>query len=118
MVEGQTHSLDAVFHALSDPTRRQMLRSLAGGERSISELATPFRMTFAGASKHVKALETAGLVRRRVEGRLHLCRLEAAPLAAADEWLRYYTRFWSDRLDALDHALRSADAAHVKRRKR
>lgn len=101
----QAQALDAVFHALADPTRRAMLRSLAAGERSIGELAAPFAMSFAGASKHVKALEAAGLVRRTVRGRSHLCRLEPAPLAAADEWLRFYERFWTDRLDALEHEL-------------
>jgi DNA-binding transcriptional ArsR family regulator len=78
--------LDGVFRALADPTRRAMLRTLAAGERPIGELAAPFRMSFAAASKHVKVLECAGLVRRRVQGRRHLCRIQAAPLAAADEW--------------------------------
>jgi DNA-binding transcriptional ArsR family regulator len=103
--------LDAVFHALSDPTRRAMLRRLAGSEASVGELAKPFAMSLAAASKHVKALERAGLVRRAVRGRTHLCRLEAAPLAAADEWLKFYERFWSERADALERALRrNADA--------
>lgn len=106
MVEQNTERLDAVFHALADPTRRQMLRSLAAGERSIGELAAPFHMSFAGASKHVKALERAGLVRRLVRGRTHVCRLDPAPLADADEWLRFYERFWTVRLDALESLLR------------
>jgi DNA-binding transcriptional ArsR family regulator len=105
MVEQEPPHLDAVFRALADPTRRAMLRRLAEGERSIGELAAPFRMSFAGASKHVRALEGAGLVRRRVHGRTHLCRLEAAPLAEADEWLRFYRGFWGGRLDALERAL-------------
>jgi len=99
------HSLDAVFHALSDPTRRHMLRRLAEGERSIGDLAAPFSMSFAGASKHVRALERAGLVRRTVRGRTHVCRLDPQPLAAADGWLRFYERFWNERLDALEAAL-------------
>jgi DNA-binding transcriptional ArsR family regulator len=82
-----------------------MLRRLAGGERSIGELAAPFRMSFAGASKHVRALEQAGLVRRTVQGRTHLCRLDPTPLAAADQWLRFYERFWTERLDALEREL-------------
>ena len=103
-------ALDAVFRALGDSTRREMLRLLAEGERSVGELAEPFDMSFAGASKHVKVLEGAGLVQRSVRGRTHLCRLEAAPLAEADEWLRFYSAFWERRLDALDAQLRGAPA--------
>lgn len=114
MVELNTEKLDAVFNALGDPTRRQMLRLLADGERTIGELAAPFDMSFAGASKHVKALENAGLISRIVQGRTHLCTLEAAPLAAAEDWLRFYQSFWTDRLDALEHELESANK---KRRK-
>jgi len=111
MVEQLPHSLDGVFHALADPTRRAMLRSLATGERNIGELAAPFRMSFAAASKHVKVLESAGLVRRRVQGRSHFCRIEPVPLAAATEWLRFYERFWTERLDALDAVLQAEDRA-------
>jgi DNA-binding transcriptional ArsR family regulator len=100
-------ALDGVFHALSDPTRRAMLAQLAAGERNIGELAAPFAMSFAAASKHVKVLEGAGLVQRRVEGRSHICRIEPAPLAAADAWLRFYERFWSARLDVLEDLLRN-----------
>jgi DNA-binding transcriptional ArsR family regulator len=102
--------LDAVFHALSDPTRRQMLRALADGERTVGELAAPFRMSLAGAAKHVKTLERSGLLRRTVQGRTHICRLEPAPLASANGWFRYYTRFWEQSLDALEAALREEDA--------
>jgi DNA-binding transcriptional ArsR family regulator len=111
MVKQQGILLDDVFHALADPTRRAMLRSLAAGERNIGELAAPFRMSFAAASKHVKVLENAGLVRRRVQGRSHICRIEPAPLAAAEQWLRYYERFWTKRLDALDALLQAEDRA-------
>jgi DNA-binding transcriptional ArsR family regulator len=100
-------TLDAVFRSLSDPTRRAMLRMLAGGERSVGELAEPFAMSFAGASKHVKVLEDAGLVRRTVRGRVHSCRLEPRPLAEADEWLAFYSQFWNTRLDTLEGALRN-----------
>lgn len=93
--------LDAAFHALSDPTRRGMLASLALGEKSVGELAAPFAMTFAGASKHVKVLETAGLIARRKVGRLQLCSLRAEPLAEAERWLRQWERFWSGNLDRL-----------------
>lgn len=103
--------LDAVFHALGDATRRQMLRSLSGGQRTVGELAAPFDMSLAAASKHIKALERAGLVRRTVRGRTHLCRLEARPLEDAHEWIGFYQRFWSDRLDILESLLRQEDAA-------
>jgi DNA-binding transcriptional ArsR family regulator len=110
MIERRAAPLDRVFQALADPTRRAMLRRLAKSEQSIGELAAPFRMTFAAASKHVKVLERAKLVRRRIEGRSHFCRLVPAPLAAADGWLRFYERFWTEQLDALDDDLRAEDA--------
>jgi len=98
MVENR---LDVTFHALADPTRRGMLASLALGEKSIGELGEPFRMTFAGASKHVKVLEDAGLVGRRKVGRTHLIRLEAKPLEEAERLLRQWEKFWTVRLDRL-----------------
>jgi DNA-binding transcriptional ArsR family regulator len=101
MVEQQSAHLDSVFHALADPTRRAMLHSLAEGEHTVGELAEPFRMSLAAASKHVKTLERAGLVRRTVQGRTHVCRLDPGPLAEAHGWLRVYERFWNERLDAL-----------------
>jgi DNA-binding transcriptional ArsR family regulator len=113
MVEYSTH-LDAVFHALADPTRRAMLGQLAERERTIGELATPFAISFAGASKHVRVLENAGLVTREIRGRTHLCRLEAARLAEADAWLRRYERFWSAKLDMLEALLRAEDEAKAK----
>lgn len=111
MVDIQSPHLDAVFRALSDPTRRAMLHHLSTGDRSVGELASPFDMSFAGASKHVKVLEMAGLVHRRVEGRTHYCRLEAARLAEAEAWLRYYERFWTRKLDTLEALLKAEDEA-------
>src|SRR4051812_8347617 len=93
--------LDATFRALSDPTRRGMLASLALGDKSIGELGEPFRMTFAGASKHVKVLEGAGLVERRKSGRKQICTLKAGPLAEAEKWLKQWEQFWTVRLDRL-----------------
>jgi DNA-binding transcriptional ArsR family regulator len=113
----QSRSLDGVFQALADPTRRSMLRRLATGESSIGGLAEPFRMSFAAASKHVRVLERAGLVRRRVEGRSHICRIEPAPLAAAEEWIRFYERFWSQQLDTLDKVLIAEARTRRKRAK-
>lgn len=83
-----------------------MLRELAGGERTVSQLAEPFEMSLAAASKHIKALENAGLIRREVRGRTHLCRIEPGPLATAHEWLSYYEQYWTSRLDILDALLR------------
>ena len=110
MVELDSPHLDLVFRALGDATRRGMLASLALGEKSIGELAEPFAMSFAGASKHVKVLEEAGMVRREVRGRTHICRLEPRPLASADQWLRHYERFWTGRLDTLEQLLREGDS--------
>ncbi|NOT87128.1 MAG: winged helix-turn-helix transcriptional regulator [Lysobacter sp.] len=103
--------LDLVFQALADPTRRAMLTDLGVHERSVGELAAPHRISLAAASKHIKTLERAGLVKRTVRGRTHLCALDAAPLADADVWLRQYAQFWRTSLDALDALLRSEDTA-------
>src|SRR5918992_182012 len=110
MVELQMPQLDSVFHALGDATRRQMLRDLTNGERTVGQLAQPFSISLAAASKHIKALENAGLIRREVRGRTHLCHLEPGPLASAHEWLGFYERFWTDRLDVLERLLREKDA--------
>lgn len=102
MVELQPRQLNTIFHALGDATRRQMLRELIQGERTVGQLAEPFDISLAAASKHIKALENAGLIRRDVRGRTHLCRLDPGPLARAHEWLGFYERFWTDRLSLLD----------------
>jgi len=110
MVELDSPRLDTVFHALGDFTRRSMLRELSGGERTVGQLAQPFAISLAAASKHIKALERAGLVRREVRGRSHVCRLHPGPLASAHQWLSFYERFWTDRLDVLERLLREEDA--------
>lgn len=115
MVEHQASPLDAVFHALGDPTRRRMLHGLAGSERTVGQLARPFAISLWAASKHVRVLEGAGLVRREVRGRTHLCRLDPGPLAGAHRWLSFYERFWSGRLDVLERLLREADAGGTSR---
>ncbi|HEX7856276.1 MAG TPA: metalloregulator ArsR/SmtB family transcription factor [Sphingobium sp.] len=97
MVELESPRLDPVFHALGDGTRRRMLHELMGGERTVSQLAEPFAISLAGASKHIKVLEKAGLIRREVRGRTHICRLEPGPLASAHQWLSLYERFWAGR---------------------
>jgi DNA-binding transcriptional ArsR family regulator len=118
MVELQTSQLDTIFHALGDATRRRMLRELAGGERTVSQLAEPFAMSLAAASKHIKALENAGLIHRQVRGRTHLCRLDPGPLASAHKWLSFYERFWTARLDELERLLRMENAGKSPRRKK
>ena len=97
--------LDATFAALSDPTRRAMLAALTQGERSVGDLAAPHAMSFAGAAKHVAALERAGLIERRRVGRRHLCRLRADPLREAEAWLRRWEGLWNARLDRLERLL-------------
>jgi DNA-binding transcriptional ArsR family regulator len=111
MVESAPERLDAVFHALADPTRRAMLRRLADAPLSVGELASPHRMSLAAASKHIKSLERAGLVRRQVRGRTHLCRLAPAPLEGAHDWLDFYQQFWTAQFDALDGLLKAENAA-------
>lgn len=110
MVESESLQLDTLFNALGDPTRRDMLRQLAERERTVTELAAPYDMSLAAASRHVKVLESAGLIRREVRWRTHYCRLNAEPLSAAQNWLAFYQRFWTDRLDLLDQILREEDA--------
>lgn len=118
MVVDRSPRLDVVFHALAHPARRAILRQLAQGERNLSELAAPLAMTFPAATKHVRVLETAKLVRRRVEGRQHLCRLDAAPLRDATQWTEQFRRNWEARFEALDSLLDEMKAAERKRPRR
>jgi DNA-binding transcriptional ArsR family regulator len=104
MVE-ELAEMDVVFHALAHGARREMLGRLADGELTVSELAEPLPMSLAAASKHVKVLEGAGLVRRTIDGRRHICRLDPGPLASAAAWLGFYERHWNERLDALESLL-------------
>lgn len=110
MVKSEMTQLNSVFHALGDATRRRMLLELAEGERTVGELAKPFEISLAAASKHIKVLEKAGLIRREVRWRTHVCHLEPGLLASAHEWLGFYERFWTDRLDALERLLQTEDA--------
>ncbi len=106
MVENR---LDSTFKALADPTRRGMLASLALGDKSVGELGEPFSMSSAGAAKHVKVLESAGLIERRKSGRKQICALRAGPLREAEDWLRQWERFWSIRLDRLQALVEGKD---------
>jgi DNA-binding transcriptional ArsR family regulator len=103
--------LDSAYGALAHEVRRAMLEHLREGELRVTDLAAPFDMSLAAASKHVRVLEDAGLVRRTVLGREHHLALEAAPLRPAAEWLGTYTTFWEDRLDALERHLRKRGRA-------
>ena len=105
MVLDRSPRLDLVFHALAHPARRAIIRRLAGGERNLSELASPLAMTFPAATKHVRVLERARLIRRRVVGREHLCRLRAEPLKEAMLWTEQFRRNWEARFEALDSLL-------------
>jgi DNA-binding transcriptional ArsR family regulator len=116
MVDKDSGRLDAVFQALADPTRRAMLRDLATHPRTVSELAAPFDISLAGASKHIQVLERAGLIQREIQGRVHTCRIDARPLHAGAEWIRHYERFWNQKLDALEALLRAEDAVKAKAR--
>ena len=109
-------AMDDVFHALASEARRGMLGRLAHGELTVTQLGEPLDMSLAATSKHIQVLERAGLVTRRVEGRRHVCRLDASPLASAYTWLRFYERFWSDRLDALEALLQDDHAEPPDRR--
>ena len=97
--------LDGTFSALADPTRRAMLARLARGEASVGELAAPHAMSLPAVSKHLKVLETAGLVARRKDGRVHRCRIDAGPMRDAASWIDQYRRFWEGQFDALDDYL-------------
>jgi DNA-binding transcriptional ArsR family regulator len=114
-----TRGLDRVYGAIADPTRRAILGMLIGGEVTVGTLAERFPISFNGVSKHVKVLELAGLVRRRVSGREHWLRLRPAPLREASRWLEHYREFWETRLDALeDYLVQQRDEAHRERRTR
>lgn len=102
MVTDKSPRLDVVFHALAHPARREIIRQLSGGERNLTELAAPLKMTFPAATKHVRVLERAKLVRRRVSGREHLCRLHAGPLRDAMLWTEQFRRNWEAQFAALD----------------
>lgn len=101
--------LDAIFQALSHPTRRALIEQLAGGPASVTELAEPHDVSLAAISKHLAVLEDAGLIDVETDGRVRRSHLNAAPLSAAFGWLTRYRVFWEDRLDALADHLEDAD---------
>jgi DNA-binding transcriptional ArsR family regulator len=107
MVNNQ-QALDSTFAALSDATRRGILARLATGEASVTELAQPYDMSLPAVSKHLRVLESAGLVARSKNGRVHRCRLEAAPMKSAAAWIEHYRQFWETQLDSLQRYLENS----------
>jgi DNA-binding transcriptional ArsR family regulator len=105
-----TDLLSSTFAALADPTRRAILSRLASGETTVMELAAPFEMSLPAVSKHLKVLERAGLITRGREAQWRPCKLEAAPLQDASDWLEGYRHFWEQRLDRLEDYLRDLQA--------
>ena len=97
--------LDRVLQALGHPIRRQILVHLAQGVATVSDIAQPYPLSLNAISKHLKVLESAGLIQREVIGREHYCRIRTEPLAEVTNWLTYYQTFWSSRLDAMEQAL-------------
>lgn len=104
-VSASSSRLDAVFHALSDSTRRSILRDVSGREKTVSEIAVPFPISLAAVSKHLKVLERAGLVSREKRGSFQYVRINAQPMREAERWLAYYERFWDDQLELLQKQL-------------
>jgi len=105
MVKSDSLQLDFIFHALADATRRAILFAISKKEKTVSEIAKPFRMSLAAVSKHLKVLETAKLIERRKEGSFQIVSLNAETLKTAEQWISYYQQFWGSRLDALQNIL-------------
>lgn len=101
----EPQNLDAIFAALADPTRRAILTRLTTGDASVNELAAPFDMSQPAVSKHLKVLERAGLVERKLDRQRRPARLKAEPMAAAVRWLDDFRQFWSASFDQLDDLL-------------
>ena len=107
-------SLSLTFAALADPTRRAILVRLSRGEASVGELAAPFNMSLPAISKHLKVLETAGLIARGRDAQWRPCQLTAGPLKDAVDWLEHYRPFWEQSLDRLDEYLRKIQGKEKK----
>lgn len=107
---GESRTLDSVFGALSDPIRRAILARLGRGECSVTKLGEPFTVSAPAISKHLRVLETAGLIARRKDGRVHYCRLRAEPLDKAGDWIQGQRRFWEQQFNALGAFLEEEDS--------
>jgi DNA-binding transcriptional ArsR family regulator len=105
-----TDHLSQVFSALADPTRRAILARLSKGEASVNELAEPFDITLPAVSKHLKVLEKAGLIERTRDAQYRPCRLQAAPLRDAADWIDHYRQYWEESFDRLDAYLKTVTA--------
>jgi len=105
MVKSNAARLDMLFHALSDATRRSILHDVAAKEKTVGEVAKPYRMSLAAVSKHLNVLESAELIARERRGNFQIVRLNAQSLRPADEWLAFYEKFWERQLDALANYL-------------
>jgi DNA-binding transcriptional ArsR family regulator len=114
VTSSRTRALDHVFGALADPTRRAILARLAHGETSVTDLAKPFAMSMPAVSKHLKVLETAGLITRSREAQWRPCRIEPRALKQVDDWLEHYRRFFEESLDRLDAYLKELQAGEAK----
>ena len=110
MVNCSPRLLDRTFAALADPTRRRILADLSAGDCCVTDLARPHRMSLPAVSKHLRVLETAGLIRRHRSGRVHRIRLESAPMKQAHRWIEEYRRFWEESFDRLEEYLKELQA--------
>jgi DNA-binding transcriptional ArsR family regulator len=115
MVNYSSGLLDATFGALADPTRRAILARLARGEAMVTELAEPFAMSLPAISKHLRVLESAGLLQREIDGRVHRCRLAVEPMKDAAGWIEQYRAFWETQFDALAKYLEMTAAEEKKK---
>ena len=115
MVNILSSELDLLFYALSDPTRRSILKMLQAGELKIGELAEPFTMSLAAISKHVKILEKANLLRRKKTGRIHECSINPSALKSAEQCIQFYTQFWNQNVEAF---AKDIEKKKIKRRSR
>ncbi|HXE75713.1 MAG TPA: metalloregulator ArsR/SmtB family transcription factor [Candidatus Xenobia bacterium] len=118
MVNYSHNALDATFSALADPTRRAILARLAARERTVSELAEPFRVSLPAVLKHLRVLERAGLLAQKKEGRVRRCRLEGRPLEQAEQWIDRYRCLWENRYRRLDSLLEEMKKAEKKSRRK
>jgi DNA-binding transcriptional ArsR family regulator len=114
MVKYKADLLNRTFAALADPTRRRILQHLAGGDRCVTDLARPYAMSLPAVSKHLRVLESAGLIRRSRDGRVHRLKLEAAPMKQASRWIEDYRQFWEQSFDRLDDYLKKLQAMEKK----
>jgi DNA-binding transcriptional ArsR family regulator len=114
MVKYSARTLDRTFAALADPTRRRIIAHLTRGDRRVTDLARPHTMSLPAVSKHLRVLESAGLLRRRRQGRVHEIQLDAKPLKEAAEWVQEYRKFWEGSLDRLAGYLNKQSSAKGK----